>query len=105
MLLRLVDRFSGELQCSKVHADALLRAEIAMRTNSLGRVHVDWTHEPSRFVSADPEHGNVRRTEPRFDIGKMRRVSAVAAEINAPALKLDDVAAPQALLPIEKPAG
>src|SRR5882672_7740129 len=102
VLNRLIDRFGGELERAKMHSDALLRAKIAMRTDGLGRIHVDRLHEPSGFVCTDPEHCNIGRAEPSFDIGEMRRVSRVAAEINAPALTFDHVSTPKALLPIEQ---
>src|SRR5205807_2056985 len=102
VLKRLIDRFGGELERAKMHSDALLRAKIAMRADGLGRIHVDRLHEPSRFVSANPKHCDIGRPEPGFDIGEMRRVSRVAAEINAPAPTFDHVATPKALLPIEQ---
>src|SRR5260221_4168258 len=80
VLKRLIDRFGGELERTKMHSDALLRAKIAMRTDGLGRIHVDRLHEPSGFVSTDSEHCDIGSAEPGFDIGKMRRVSRVAAD-------------------------
>jgi hypothetical protein len=50
---RRVDRLSGELEGTEMHADGALCAKIDEGIDRVVRIHVDRTHEPARFVRAD----------------------------------------------------
>jgi hypothetical protein len=54
-----------------MHSDALLGSEVPMRAHSLGWIHLDWFHEPSRLIGADAEHRDLRATQPVPDIREM----------------------------------
>jgi len=53
-----------------------------MRPHRLFRIHVHRRHEPPRLIGADRQEGEIAAPEPFPDLGEMRSVTAVAAEIN-----------------------
>jgi len=80
---RLVDGLGRKLERAEMHANAVFRAEVAMRLDSLCRIHMDRLHEPLRFIAADPEQRDIGTAEPSSDVGKMDGISGIAGEIDS----------------------
>ncbi len=87
-----------------MHPDAVLRAEVAVRADGFGRIHVERLHEPAGLIGADSQHRDVGRSQPQSYVREMRRVPRIPAEIDEAASTLDHVAAPETLLPVEQAA-
>src|SRR3984957_16048891 len=96
--LRPIDRFCRQLKRPEMHADAVPADQVPVSPHRFGRIHVHRPHEPARLIGADAEHRDVGRAEAAPDVGEMRRISAVAAEIDAESAAFDHIPAPQALL-------
>lgn len=57
-------------------------------------------HEPARFVRADGQEREVRRSEPRADFGEVGTERGIAGEVGDASRKLDNVSAPQRLVAV-----
>ncbi|ARO24655.1 MULTISPECIES: hypothetical protein [unclassified Rhizobium] len=66
-----------------MHADAQFCAQVLVRDDCFGRVHMDRFHEPARRISADSKKRDVRSAKAISDPGKVRRIASIAAEIDA----------------------
>ena len=77
-----------------MHGDALRWAEIDVRLDGVGRVHVLCAHEPARLIGADRQQRDVRRAEPASDLGEMRPIAGIPCEIDAAGGALQEMPAP-----------
>src|ERR1700761_3287625 len=101
---RRIEGVIGELEGAVMDGDAGAGVEDAMGLQRIIRRHVNGRHEPTRQIGSDGEQGEARRSEAVSDLREVMAEAGIAGEINDTVGGLDDVAAPESLVAVERAA-
>ena len=97
-----IERFVGEPEGSKMHADGLFGLQIEMSQDGVFRVHVLVLHEPTRLIGANGQQSEIHDAVARVNLLEVPSISGVACEEDLVPAGLDDEAGPKGAISIGK---